>query len=76
MIVTDVYSASEDPIDGISGKNFAEEIKAENYTGNIENVSRQLFPTLKSGDIVIGLGAGTITTLGKFLEEASIANRV
>ncbi len=33
----------------------------------IKEVARKLFPTLKSGDIVIGLGAGTITNLGKEL---------
>lgn len=33
----------------------------------MKTVAKQLFPTLKSGDVVIGLGAGTITALGKEL---------
>ena len=76
IVVTDVYSASEDPIEGVSGEAFASEISATNYKGSIEDVAKQLLPTLKSGDVVIGLGAGTITNLGKCLKEISLASRV
>ena len=36
----------------------------------MEEVAAKLLPTLKAGDVVIGLGAGTITALGKNLEKA------
>jgi len=68
VIVTDVYKASEDPIDGITGENFSKSlVKAEYMGGSIEEVAKQLLPTLKKGDVVIGLGAGTITNLGKYI---------
>ena len=73
VVVTDVYAASEDPIDGVNSLAFTNELKekidvpCENISGDIKEVARKLFPTLKSGDIVIGLGAGTITNLGKEL---------
>jgi len=74
IIVTDVYAASEDSIDGISGKNFASELSGSEYlSGNMQEVSAKLLPTLKNGDIVIGLGAGTITALGKELEKISFS---
>ena len=76
VIVTDVYSASEEPIDGISGENFAKEINAEIFSGSMNEVAKQLLPTLEKGNIVIGLGAGTITTLGKYLKENSLASRM
>ncbi len=70
VIVTDVYSASEDPIEDINSEIFSTELKgSEYYSGSIGDVARKLFPTLKKGDVVIGLGAGTITTLGKELEK-------
>ena len=70
VIVTDVYAASENPIAGINGELFAEELGgSEYYSGSIGDVARKLLPTLHEGNIVIGLGAGTITILGKELEK-------
>ena len=45
----------------------------------MKNVAKELFPSLENGDVVIGLGAGTITALGKELLEmneglANVAN--
>jgi len=77
VIVTDVYAASESPIEGVNSENFTNELKekidipCENISGSIADVAKKLFPTLKSGDVVIGLGAGTITNLGKELLELS-----
>ena len=73
LIVTDVYAASENPIEGVNSKAFVEELKEKSdincryITGSISQVALKLYPELKSGDIVIGLGAGTITQLGKEL---------
>ena len=67
VIVTDVYAASEDSIEGINGENFAAELSCEYVSGNMQDVARKLMPSLKKGDVVIGLGAGTITNLGKEL---------
>lgn len=69
VIVTDVYAASEDPIAGISGENFAKDlVGSEYFSGDMKSVAKELLPTLKQGDVVIGLGAGTITNLGKELK--------
>lgn len=73
VVVTDVYAASEDPIEGVNSEAFTNELKekidipCENLKGDMKTVAKQLYPTLKSGDVVIGLGAGTITALGKEL---------
>ncbi len=73
VVVTDVYAASEYPIEGINSEAFTNELKekidipCENIKGDMKAVAKQLYPTLKSGDVVIGLGAGTITALGKEL---------
>ena len=73
VIVTDVYAASEDPIDGVNSSNFVEELRskyvAEHISGDIKTVAKKLLPSLKPNDVVIGLGAGTITNLGKELLE-------
>ena len=68
VIVTDIYAASEDPIEGVNSEKFALELQNSDYiSGNMQEVAQKLRPTLKSGDVVVGLGAGTITNLGKEL---------
>ena len=72
VVVTDVYAASEDVIEGVNSSEFVKSFdNAENYQGSIQDVAKKLLPTLKNGDIVIGLGAGTITTLGNELMKAN-----
>lgn len=76
VYITDVYAASENPIEGTNPVEFAKQltqktgIECEHLSGSINEVAKQLLPKLKSNDIVIGLGAGTITTLGKELLSA------
>ena len=71
MVVTDVFSASEDEIEGINSFEFSRQLMNSDYiSGNMEDVAKKLLPTLKPGDVVIGLGAGTITELGKNLKKA------
>ena len=80
IIVTDIFSASEAPIDGISSEAFVSQSeKMEHISGNMEEVAEKLYSSLKQGDVVVGLGAGTITDLGKYLKkqgEKGLANRV
>ena len=73
VVVTDVYAASEDKIEGINAEKFTQDlsekldIPCEHISGDMKEVAKTLFPTLKSGDVVIGLGAGTINALNKEL---------
>lgn len=73
VVVTDVYAASEDEIEGINSKKFAKElaehidIPCEYIGGSIADVAQKLYPELRENDVVIGLGAGTITNLSKEL---------
>ena len=72
VIVTDVYAASEDKIEGITGENFAKDLlkeskKCQYISGSVEEVAKAIYPQLTKNDIVVGLGAGTITNLSKSL---------
>lgn len=67
LIIVDVYSASENPIEGIDSKTFAQCFKNKDVTyisGSMENAARKILPLLKSGDMVITLGAGDVTRIG------------
>ena len=71
VYVTDVYAASEDVIEGINSENFVKDLSShvdcEYLSGSISEVARKLYPKLTENDVIIGLGAGTITNLGKEL---------
>lgn len=75
VIVTDVYAASEDPVEGINSVNFVKELSAKGINceylgGDMKTVASKLISSLNENNLVIGLGAGTVTALGKELIEA------
>lgn len=68
IIITDVYAASEESIEGINSEKFSNELTGSEYfSGSIREVAKQLLPTLDENTVVIGLGAGSITNLAKEL---------
>ena len=77
LVVTDVYAACEDEIVGVNSQAFVNEFREKSdipcryISGSISDVASELYKTLKPNDIVIGLGAGTITKLGPELLKLS-----
>ena len=68
LYVLDIYAASENPIDGISAESLTEKIKLyghknANYLGDIETAVEKVVPELCEGDLLITLGAGSVTKL-------------
>lgn len=68
LFVLDIYAASEQPIDGVSAEILTENIKKyghknANYLGDIDSAADAVVPQLMEGDLVITLGAGTVTRL-------------
>ena len=68
-IINDIYAASEKPIPGVSGKTIADLLDPAKtvYIPRKELIAEQLAREVKSGDIVLILGAGDINTVGKEL---------
>ena len=68
LYVLDIYAASEQPIDGITAKILTENIrqyghKNVTYIGDIETAAEKVIVNLQKDDLVITLGAGSITGL-------------
>lgn len=68
LYVTDIYAASEQPMEGITAEILVENIKKyghknATYVGDVENAADKVIGNLQEGDLVITLGAGTITRL-------------
>lgn len=68
VFVTDIYAASEKPIEGVTAEILTENIKKyghknAEYIGAVETAADKVIPFLQPDDLVITLGAGTITRL-------------
>jgi UDP-N-acetylmuramate--alanine ligase len=67
VIITDIYAAGESPIDGISGGRLAELIRARRsgrtvvHQPEFDALADTVLELSRSGDIVLTLGAGSIT---------------
>jgi UDP-N-acetylmuramate--alanine ligase len=69
LFMTEIYSAGEQPIPGVSGAKLAEVIKAAGHPSvtfieRKETMPDQVLPHLKPGDLVLTLGAGDIWKAG------------
>lgn len=72
LFITDIYAAGEAPIDGITGQKLADQVDhpacrfvARKEDPQLERVQK----FLKSGDILLTLGAGDISKLGEQMTE-------
>jgi UDP-N-acetylmuramate--alanine ligase len=70
LYVLDIYAASEQPIEGISAEILTENIKKyghknATYIGDIDAAAARVSAELLSGDLVITLGAGSVTRLSE-----------
>jgi UDP-N-acetylmuramate--alanine ligase len=69
LLVTDIYAASEEPIENVTAEVLTEAIKSyghknAHYVGPLDGAAEILRGRVRAGDLVITLGAGTITRVG------------
>lgn len=71
VFVLDVYAAREQPLTGISGATIAERVSAPvRYLPDFSTVARQVAAEAAPGDVVVTMGAGDVTLLGREIIEA------
>ena len=75
LILTEIYSAGEAPIAGVTGKLLAERIKEQIgqevvYIEQRSDISQYLADIAKDGDLIITMGAGDIFLTGEELLES------
>jgi UDP-N-acetylmuramate--alanine ligase len=69
LVVTDVYSAGEAPVPGVSGRLVADAVRAQDprlpvtYAPSWEELRRVVASMLRPGDLCLTLGAGDLTAL-------------
>ena len=74
LIVTDIYSAGEKPIEGISSRLIIEEVEKQTgqkveYIPDRTMIAARLAEIVQPGDLVLTLGAGNIWSTGLELKE-------
>ena len=67
VIITDIYAAREKNTIGIEASAISDKIKNARYISDFNEISEHLKSNVKPGDIVLTMGAGTITNLSKLL---------
>jgi UDP-N-acetylmuramate--alanine ligase len=74
--VLDIYAASEPPIPGITGERLAQSIRlfgaqrgTVNYVPSFDEAARQVSALAEPGDMVLTLGAGSVSQLGPMVLE-------
>jgi UDP-N-acetylmuramate--alanine ligase len=60
VCLTDVYPAREIPIPGISGRTIADGIEGSHYEANLDKLADSVRGVVRSGDMVLVMGAGSI----------------
>lgn len=68
LFVLDIYPASEEPIEGITAEVLTENIKkyghkSATFIGSIDTAAETVADAAQEGDLMITLGAGTVTRL-------------
>jgi UDP-N-acetylmuramate--alanine ligase len=80
LILSAIYAAGEDKIPGVESGSLADAIRAHGhrdvrYVADIDDVLDELVAEARRGDLVLTLGAGSITTLGARLVERLASER-
>jgi UDP-N-acetylmuramate--alanine ligase len=72
VYVTDIYAAGEDPIEGVTSKHFVADLERHSqagqvikYSGDLEKTKAAILAQFKPGDMLLCLGAGSITKLAE-----------
>jgi UDP-N-acetylmuramate--alanine ligase len=69
LLVTDIYAASETPIEGVNAEVLTGRIKSyghknAEYVGEVDGAAQRLGAVVREGDLVITLGAGSVHRAG------------
>jgi len=77
LTVLDIYAASEQPIDGVNGEALAKKIAEHHasvaYQESFEAAVASVKNKIKTGDLVLTLGAGNVSQIGPMILETTKA---
>jgi UDP-N-acetylmuramate--alanine ligase len=69
VLLTEVYSAGEAPIEGATGAALAQAVSTPNFVGSVADMPAALAALTRDGDVVIGMGAGSMSALPRLVAQ-------
>ena len=74
LLVTEIYPAGEDPLPDVTGQRLADGIKVHGhrdvrFVENMQTIPQILKDQVREGDLIMTLGAGSVTSLSDKLAE-------
>jgi UDP-N-acetylmuramate--alanine ligase len=75
VLVLDIYAASEPPVPGVTGERLAQAVQSAGkrdsarYVRSFEEAARLVADLAEPGDMVLTLGAGSVSQLGPMVLE-------
>src|SRR5438477_5940617 len=74
LIILDVYQASEQPIEGVTGEALARKIietgkRNATYASSFADAAKLVYEVATEGDMILTLGAGSVSQLGPMILE-------
>ena len=80
LFILDIYAASEPPIEGITGEALARRIQEEGeqearYAASFAEAAEAVVAAAQDGDMILTLGAGSVSQLGPMILEKLQARR-
>lgn len=70
LLITDIYAAGEEPIEGVNSESLVEEIRKNAgprkevvYVGDLDSAREAVLSRFSHGDLVLCMGAGSVTRL-------------
>jgi UDP-N-acetylmuramate--alanine ligase len=74
--VLDIYAASEEPIEGVNAQALVKAIRGTEvgYAASVAEAVKVLVERAKAGDVILTLGAGSVSQAGALLLEALAKN--
>jgi UDP-N-acetylmuramate--alanine ligase len=72
LVVSEIYAAGEEPIEGITSERLVEAIKSYGhknvrFIASLDDIASAIRPELVAGDLVITMGAGNVWRVGEQL---------
>lgn len=69
VVLTEVYPAGETPIAGADGRALAAAVPGAQFVPRVTDMPAALASLTRDGDVVIGMGAGSMSTLPRAIED-------